>query len=60
MKNNDKKTELDVDFIGSQVKPITIEEEQLISAFIKKLKTNQNSTIKTDLIKSKKKTITMK
>ncbi len=58
MKNN--QTELDVDFIGSQVKPITIEEGQLISAFIKKLKTNQNSTINTDLIKSKKKTLSMK
>jgi hypothetical protein len=36
MKNN--QTELDVDFIGSQIKPITIEEKQLISVFIKKLK----------------------
>ena len=51
MKNN--QIELDVDFIGSQDKPITKDEEQLISAFIKNLKINQNSITKKELIKSK-------
>ncbi len=49
-----KTKELDVDFIGSQGKSLTKEEQLSISAFIKKLKEKRNRTAKRKTVKSDK------
>jgi hypothetical protein len=41
MINKIKKQELDVDFIGEQNRPLTQEEQLVISAFIQKLKASR-------------------
>jgi hypothetical protein len=55
MKNKAKAKELNVDFIGGQDKPLTKEEELLISEYIKQLKEKQLKSIKRNSrIKDKK------
>lgn len=49
-----KLKELDVDYIGSQDKPLTKEEQLAISAFIKKIKEKQNKSNKRKLVKTDK------
>ena len=46
-----KSKELDVDFIGSQDKPLTKEEQSVISVFIKQLKEKQNKRSKLKTLK---------